>query len=520
MHLYSNPFFYAVVSVITMKSLNKNASNVKQRALPCMIPLLLLLIFAQPARASFEFNERMKQAHERLFELRFQESLHLIEQEKKEHPDNKVAPYIEAYVVFLQLFIREEKEAYKEKKSYFNDLIDAVKDGDEESPYYRVCLAELYLLRASVRAKFHQSFGAAFDAYRAYRLFKDNEEDFPTFMPQHIGLGFLHAAIGSIPDNYKGYAKFVGLEGDIQQGVRQLELAYQLTLLHPDYKYLRTKAALVLSFAKHQLQQEAQFDLTKLELDVQGSLLLSYLQARILMQQGRNNEAIETLEQRPVGAEYFSFYYLDYLLGKAKLSRMDEDAPVYLEKYLRHFKGQNYFKSAYRYLSWHYLLRDNREKYLYYREKVKTEGNTYVGADQEAEKEADEEPNVVLLRARLLFDGGYYEKALDFLNSKDPDSTYTSPKEQITYYYRLGRIYQRLEDTVQATGSYREVIRLNEDRDSYFAANAALQMALMYEHTGNKEQAASFYKACLKYKNYAYYDGISQKAKAGLSRVE
>jgi hypothetical protein len=58
------------------------------------------------------------------------------------------------------------------------------------------------------------------------------------------------------------------------------------------------------------------------------------------MRSGRNDVAINILMKRPGGSNYFPFHYLNFMLGMAKLHRLDPDADLYLKSYLRQFKGR------------------------------------------------------------------------------------------------------------------------------------------------------------------------------------
>ncbi len=49
-------------------------------------------------------------------------------------------------------------------------------------------------------------------------------------------------------------------------------------------------------------------------------------------------------------------------------------------------------------------------------------------------------PNELLLKARLLDDGGYFHEALQLLNGKS-SSSFKEAADQLEFVYRLGRLY-------------------------------------------------------------------------------
>jgi hypothetical protein len=187
-------------------------------------------------------------------------------------------------------------------------------------------------------------------------------------------------------------------------------------------------------------------------------------------------------------------------------------------KYLQQHKGRHYLKEASQKLSWHYLLQGNAMKYAQYQTNIKNIGYAQVEGDKQAAKEAKKTdvPNLLLLKARLLFDGAYYRKALEALEGF---STKLS-KEELEYTYRKGRIHHRLSQTNQAIVEYQKTIDAGKNSTEYFACNAALQMGILYEGMANTSQAMNYYKLCLSMQPDEYKNGLHQKAKAGLSRLK
>ncbi len=146
-------------------------------------------------------------------------------------------------------------------------------------------------------------------------------------------------------------------------------------------------------------------------------------------------------------------------------------------------------------------------------------GNTETDADKQALKEAESGrwPNEVLLRARLLDDGGYYSRALLVLAGKHP-SSFPDPADQLEYNYRIGRIYDALNRKTEALVAYQEALRLGENRREYYGARAALQIGYIYESRGDKKNALIYFRKVLEMKSHDYKNALDQKAKAGIER--
>jgi tetratricopeptide (TPR) repeat protein len=147
-------------------------------------------------------------------------------------------------------------------------------------------------------------------------------------------------------------------------------------------------------------------------------------------------------------------------------------------------------------------------------------GYAVAGGDKNAQQEAESGivPNLDLLRARLLFDGGYFQKGYQLLASQATDGF--KGAHELEYFYRLGRLLHGMDRYEEALRHYQLTLDKGADSPWFYACNAALQMGIIYEGQGNRTQARAAYEHCLSLKPEEYRVGLHQKAKAGLSRLE
>jgi len=476
---------------------------------------------------TYEFNENCRKAYSKIISLKFEEGEQRINQEKVSHHDNNIPYLLENYIYFLKVFIGENEEEFEILEDKKDDIVDRLENGDENSPYYRYCLAQVNLQWAVARTKFKEYFSATFEINRAYRMLERNREEFPDFLPNLINLGLLHTMIGTIPDNYNWAKRIVGIDGTINQGVNEILKVLNASMESDEFSHYKAECLFYLSFIQMNLMSDKDKTLQYLKViekdDISKSNPLAvYGISRIYMANGMNDKAIELLLGRPQGDEYYPFYYLDYLTGLAKLHRLDEDAYKYLFKYVINFKGVNYIKDAYQKIAWHYFAHGNTEKYKEYITKVKEYGNEIVDADKQAEREAENgiPQNYHLLRARLLFDGGYYEKAMHELTINTNDNFLKDSRDTLEYTYRLGRIYDAWGKTKESIDYYKRTIELGSESEYYYAANAALKLGNIYENQQQYEAALKYYDEAQSMQNKEYRNSINQKAKAGINRIE
>jgi len=220
--------------------------------------------------------------------------------------------------------------------------------------------------------------------------------------------------------------------------------------------------------------------------------------------------------------EYLDTQLWDYELGYVKLNHLEiNEAAKYFQNFVNNFKGQFYLKDVYEKLSWCYYLQGNNAAAENERKLVLQKGSLNTDADKQSQKNAKSGvwPNILLLRARLLNDGGYNSEALNLLNGKSANS-FEKPEEKLEFSYRVGRIYDDVGRDSEAVKMYLLAIQLGQNRTEYYAARAALQIGWIYEHQGRKDLAIKYYQQCMDMDDHDYKDSLDQKAKSGIARCE
>ncbi|MCF8301980.1 MAG: tetratricopeptide repeat protein [Bacteroidales bacterium] len=497
-----------------------------------LLPLILafLLPLAGISGGNYHFNRQCKKAYHEILALRLDSGKAILDREREVNPDNLIPVYLENYIDFLKIIISEEEELLEKLKDNKKKRKELLLEGNKNSPYYRYCLANLELQWAFSRLKFEEYFATAFEINRAYRLLSENRKKYPDFLPNNIEMGILHTIIGLVPDKFEWFTSLFGFEGTISQGEEELKEVVFLSSGSP-YAHLRTEALFFLTFISLNLNEDLQqaehlwgiYQADSMKSLVEGNLLLTYAQARLAMETGRNDEAIGLLTERPHGKQYYPFHYLDYLAGRTKMYRMDENAVEYLFDFTSNFNGINFIKSAYQYIAWYFLLHGNQELYHQNMKKADYNGSSIVGADKRAELALEKNitPAKCILESRLLFDGGYYDRSLKVLKRVTTDEVNgLSQHDYLEYIYRFGRIYQKTNKDDQALEWYRQAIEKGRGTPYYFAANAALMSAKIYEKKGNLAKALSYYEMVQELDFDEYEQSIKQKAKARMQRLE
>ncbi|MBS1664710.1 MAG: tetratricopeptide repeat protein, partial [Bacteroidetes bacterium] len=257
------------------------------------------------------------------------------------------------------------------------------------------------------------------------------------------------------------------------------------------------------------------------KLDVRNNHLYTYLYANLCINDHRSALAEQIIAQKNEAPGYMEMPVWDLEMGYAKLNHLEPEATVYLERYVRRFKGRFYVKDALEKLGWAYYLQGDLRKADSFRLLVLRKGGAESDADKQALKNArsGKWPSRKLLEARVLSDGGYFAEALQTLQGAS-SSDFALPEEKCELAYRLGRIYDGLGRSEEAIGAYLTTIKTGEHLKEYYAARAALQAGYIYEQRGDKERAISFFQKCLSMKDHDFKNSLDQRAKAGIVRCK
>ncbi len=481
-----------------------------------------LTIISAKAEKYFEFTPKMKKAYQAAISLRFVEAGQLVEEIKSEDPENVMVYYVENYIDFLRIYIDEDKKDFQRLEPNKDKRLAQLKKGDSSSPYYLFTQAEIRLHWAVARAKFEDYSNAALEVRKAFILLEKNQKKFPDFIPNKKSLGILHSLVGAIPPNYRWMAKLAGMNGSISQGQEEIKEVVDHAR-HHDFIFEEETVIMYALLLQHiGNDSRGAWDIIRSgNLDGTQNPLVCFAQASVAMHSGRSKEAITVLQNRPKGKQYHPFYFLDYQLGMAKLYRQDADAAFYMNKYANNFKGRFYIKECYQRIAWHYLLQGDKDGYKQNMFNVKKRGKALTDADKKALKAAQQGliPNADLLRARLLFDGGHYSKALDHLN-RFSESDFEEEKDRLEFLYRKGRILQASGKDDDALDLFKTTISQGRDKPYYFACNSALQAGIIKENNKEYDSARAFFNTCLDMSPSEYKSSLHGLAKAGLSRIK
>lgn len=472
----------------------------------------------------FEFNENCIKAQEQILKLKLEEGRKILKQEQLRNPNNLIPVFLENYVDFFDLFISENRAQYKEKLSLREKRLDLMLEGPIEDPFYSYTYAEIELQWSILRMKFGDQFKGALGLRDAYNLLTKNRVKHPSFLPNLKSVGMFMVLIGTVPEKYQWAVNLIGMQGNIDVGMALLENLIKTENPDAVTRLSIKESIFIYSFLEINVLKNPEKGWKLIEentRDYKTNLLNCFVRAQTALRSKKNDEVIRVVENRPKGNEFVKFHFLDYLLGMAKLRKLDPDADQAFLRYVSFFGGENLIKDSYQKLSWFYLLKGDKTSFEKYRLLIKTRGHLNYEDDKQAmrEVESGKIPDINLLKARLLYDGAYYNEALLLLNQFSENS-FQNKNDQAEYVYRKARVFHDLKNYPEAKKLYILAIEKGKDLPEFYAANSALMLGNIFEDENNKAEAKKYYNLCFSFPNKEYRNSIQQKAKAGLKRLE
>lgn len=490
------------------------------------ILLFLFLTFSinSVAAASYhyDFNNRCSQAYSALTELRIDDGMRILEEERKKDPYNLIPVFLENYDDFLSILLTGDEQQYNQREKNLDTRLNLLNKGPKNDPWYRYCKSSVYFQWAVLRIYFNSYFGAASEFRNSFLLLKENQKLFPNFKYNLILAGLEEALVGTVPDNYQWISKLLGMTGSVTGGAAKL-----VRFLNDDSEkteMLQNDAVFYYCYIKFFLlsdRKEVWGYLNRHYPDISNNLLLTFLKSNLAINDNKAAWALQIINSRNKGKDYLPVPMFDFQSGMAALRLMDGRTPLYLKRFLQTSKGKIFIKGALQKLSYYYWINGDTALAQQYRNAILSQGNTLTDADKQAQRFAESKeplPNKHLLAAELYCDGGNYKMALESLALLKP-SALANKEERAAYFYRYGRIYQLMGNTNACIPFFKEAISIGQTLPGQFAARSALEMGHIYEDSGNKPMAISFYKKCLNMDYKDFKANLDQKAKAGINRL-
>ena len=443
---------------------------------------------------------------------------------KRDTPENLAALHIENYIDFFTVFLGEREEDFVQFEQRKNHRLDLIENKEIDSPFWRLSQAEITLQYALVRSKFGEYLRAGWDVNRANKMLKKNQSIHPNFILNYKSLSVIHSLMGSLKGIRRSLVKlFTSMDGDYAQGISEIEELYQASA-HDKFIFAHEITAVrgLISLHVEKNQEQAYEIMNQEDIKKVKSPMLDFVRYSIAKSYDQSTDQTDLLLKTALSYEgSLSFDYLQLLLGTEYLQRGDPKAAEHFMYFIDNFQGRHYLKEAYQKMAWYELiLNDDESAYSSWMDKLLNVGHASIGEDQQAQHDAKSQviPHKDLLQARLYYDGGNYTDALNLMENVSVEEL--SIENQLEFYYRQARVLHGLNKYSDAINLYERVIATGKNDDRYFACSAALQAGVIHFDLGHYEEAEFFFEICQTIKPEQHQESLHQKAKSWQLRIK
>ena len=465
------------------------------------------------------FNGGVKNIYNSILNMEFNEASRLLLNEENDN-NNFAYLLMKNELDFYEIFISEDILLFDQRKVSKNLRLKKIKNSSLPDEWKSFLIAEILLQWALIELKLGSVFVAFSEIRRAIILLEEIKTAKPEFIYTYKSLGVLHSLIGTIPEGFSWVKSLIHLEGTISLGKNETKKFFEFAKLRKDIFYLESVAAnaFIVSFLENNPEEGFLF-WSKSSDVTQANPLNALVGAKLAMKSSKNDEALKILSF-VIETKMEKLPYLFFLDGLTKLQQLNLAAENDFKKYLNHFHGNSYLKETYQKLSWCALLKKDTTLYKFYLSKIGENGNNITDEDRQAQNDflKNEIPDFILLKCRLLFDGGYSNRSLKLLEPRVA-SYYKNPKLKTECAYRMGRILQSQKEFKGALLYFNDVVQSDPKFKTFYSSAALLYSGHIWEKLGDYNKSCQAYRNTLKTKPEQYSRSIHQKAKTGIIRL-
>ena len=481
---------------------------------------LLLFPMLLQAQGTFVLSENAIKAYQACSRFQINQANQFIQIEKKVNPGNGFIYLIANYCDFLKVIIEDDPLEYRKALARRSQRVKNLEIYDKSSPYFRYCLAEIYLQWSFLRFKQGELLKAANELQKANSLLLENSKIHPDFILNKKGLAIVHILAGSIPDNLQWLAHIAGIYGNTSQGEREINEVITFCRKTPNIRFLLPEMLFFRQMLKINIMDKSSLQPISLSVDsvYKNEPIIQYIDILLAQKTQHASEVIERIEKFPLQDNGISFCYLHYLKAEAlmNLNKPNENG---FQQFLNCSKGKHFKHAAIRRIAWQYLLEGKTVEYQINMKRIIALGDGKTEEDKQAILEASSKqiPDTNLLRARLLFDGGNFNQSIArllTLSMKGRNLAFMCERA-----YRLGRSFQMLNKNNEAISWFNIAISSGANLPEYFAASAAYNAGKIFLSQGKLQDAKIMFVRVSKFPNHPYKNSLDAKAKTALKKL-
>ncbi len=437
----------------------------------------------------------------------------LIESIETKEPGHIALPYLKQYKSFIIYLANDSQANYEAFIKIHEKSTDQLRSKPEDWHY--ILSSNMLLQKSMVEFSRGNQFQGALALYRAHSAFREIESNNDNNL-WHLKLrGIFNVLWDRIPDNWRFVSNLAGMKGDYHMGIRQL-VGYHDGM---NLKGLDQESKIILIYV-HKLFQHDNEDLVQLmeeSATEDYSPITQFLYSDVLIKMNHGQKALEMHQSvTQQSKEHFPLLQYQYakLLAAASLNALAKNE---MHQFINHYRGESFKPDSYLQMSRICFLEGETDEAAEWSLKciaLKTPLST-IDRQAVAECRLYNQWQPTLLRARLYFDFGDYEKAKEWASKP---ITFAAAK--IEQQYRKGRIAHKMGNLQEAIDLYETTIALSAKETRYYGPYAALYCAEIKIAAKEYKAADQYLTTARKLNNGEYQQDIEYKIKTYQKQIE
>ncbi len=487
--------------------------------------LFIFVLFIHPSQGKILHQQDVHQQVEaKLFQFHLDETLDLLPKVENQG----LAAFYRFQVYFYKYLTAQSKADLTSLRSNWETTLEVINELPADNSLRDILLSDVYAKKGMVEFLDKNYLKGAWD----FKLSRSNLRKYQRANPGDPNSlkmeGLFNCLFGIIPKKYHWITQTLGFKGNVKRGIQQLEEAAE------EGEILSTEAWLLHYFATKNLLNRpfvALERLEKLRSQHPSSILLDYCQVTGYMGVKQNEKALDILRKREEFLSHPEVFYIplwDYHLARAYYYRAEyQQAQKMFATFAQQHKGDLYQTDAKFRLGMSFLLSgDYPSGKKHFHELASFEASDleedeYAHFVAKSFLKTKPSPNTLsLFKSRNAYDGGYYEKALSYLNPLSEQAIRLSPEELTFLYYLYGRIYHTQGKLSLAYDNYLKCIAQPDQHSvRWHQSYSCYYIGEIAKSQKNIELARSYYKKALSFDDYFYQSSLENQCKVALGEL-
>lgn len=473
------------------------------------------------------YELKLRNAIELVFNFKFKEAEQkLLELSEIKKSDSRPLLYLSN--IYVWKFIGDQQKSDFDKfENFSNQTIQRAENHlktnrDDLWSFYS--LSSIYGYRSLMYFMNRNYFDGLWSVKKSISWTNDLIKKNPNFYDGYLWRGIIYFSLHQVPSTFRGLLSIVGLDGDIKQGLKDIQLVSK----NGDLAKAEANYFLSQFYSSSLNDNQKAYELLKdLSSKYPDNELFVYSTAVELIKLHRIEEAKTNLIKivRNNSIEIKAIKELSYfLLGDCFFYQNEfKEAITYYEIFLNQYKQNQYKPTACFRVGLSFFFIDNINKAKYYLEKC-ISIDSKVSEDKFYQRYAKKILNSSFdQRILKIFYGwndlrtGKFESAISRFDELLISNTNTELK--IVLKYLIGLSYYKMNDTINAKRNFYDVIRMNSKDELWVKAFAYLYLARLEFNSKNYQASNNYIVKILDMENFDFENSVKSQAKNLRERI-